>query len=546
MKEAWGARGLRSAAITLALWIPTGLAARPAQAQPGPQVVVTVSPGSELTPEDVRMFNEAWMSEGKRGEALGWAHGAFTVPFEPGAWGTGEHMEAMVRMYDLTHDPAYLAHLRALARVVLDHRDDRRTDRPNVMDAFRGRVMPAWGAHRVSSGYLHHTSVDIAGVYAYPLAAFARIVAEHPSLWTEHGAEAIEFANAVLETLKAFSDELRTDRNDPTASYWAYPRTYRTLLTETRCTRAYNEAKNGVGPDAGWGDLEGLKRNCDTNRALARLPAAHNQNHAFSMAMIETLRVIDSSFYRQRSGGNPLAEWGRTFFPMQIKGVLRWFTRFAQSPDGPAGRLDWHGADGVPSRFVSTEDTSHGELSMRFLGVLHRNADRINRALPPGQAPIDLTGMRRQLRSTFLTKVGRGVDLAHDVAGTFDGDQKRDHFNGTCNGWLDLTGNDARVHEKCREVTTRMVDGAQPYLSIGGHASLLANKPTGPGPTETVVPEVLELKVQEAADAIRRAGLVPDMRGEGTRVKTQSPRAGTVVARGSTVTCQGHGGGPPN
>lgn len=447
-------------------------------------------------------------------------------------------------MYDLTHDRAYLDHLRKLSRVVLDFRDDRRTDRPRVEDPFRGRVMPAWGAHRVSSGYLHHTSVDIAGIYAYPIAAFARIVAEHPPLWGEYGAEAIEFANAVLETLKGFSDELSGPRDDPASSYYVYPRRYRTLLTEGRCNRAFTAAKNGIGPDAGWGDLDGLKRNCNTNRQVARYPAAHNQNHALLMAMIEVWRAVDSSFYAQRAGQNPLAEEAKAFFPIRIKRTFRWFARNTRSPEGTAGRLVWNGAVGQPPRFVDTEDTSHGELSMRYLGVLHRNSDRINRALPPGQAPIDLRQMRRQLRMTFL-RVGRGHDLAHLVDGSFSDDTPRDHYNHVCNGWLDLTGDDARVYDKCRGVALRVVDGKQPYLGIGTHASLLANKPTSPAPTQAIVPDVRDISPASAAAAIRAADLVPRFTGNGTWVATQSPRAGAIVARGSTVTCQVRSGPRP-
>lgn len=67
-------------------------------------------------------------------------------------------------MYGVTHDRACLDHLRDLSRVVLEFRDDRRTDRPSVEDAFHGRVMAAWGVAGVGTGYLHHASLDIAGV----------------------------------------------------------------------------------------------------------------------------------------------------------------------------------------------------------------------------------------------------------------------------------------------------------------------------------------------------------------------------------------------
>ena len=531
-------------------WVSMCLSSTPAHAQPLPTVRVTVSPGSEVTPDDVRIFNEAWMSRATREEVTTFVTSAFTIPDEPRAWISGQHMEAMVRMYDLTHDRAYLDHLRELSRVVLGFRDDHRTDRPHVEDPFRGRVMPAWGAHRVSSGYLHHTSIDIAGVYAYPIAAFARIVAEHPPLWGEYGAEAIEFANAVLETLKGFSDELSGPRDAPASSYYVYPRTYRTLLTESTCNDAHTAAKNGIGPDAGTctnpeakDRCNGFKKSCNDNRKVARYPAAHNQNHALLMAMIEVWRAVDSSFYAQRAGQNPLAEEAKTFFPMRIKRTFRWFARNTRSPEGSAGRLEWNGADGLPPEFVGIEDTSHGELSMRYLGVLHRNSDRINRALPPGQAPIELSQMRRQLRRTFL-RVGRGHDLAHRVDGSFRGGE-RDWGNLWCNGWLDLTGADARVYDKCREVTLRVVSGQQLYLSIGGHASLLANKPTSPAPTETIVPDVRDISLASAAAAIRSAGLVPRFTGNGTWVESQSPPAGAVVAHGSTVTCAVRSGPRP-
>jgi hypothetical protein len=173
--------------------------------------------------------------------------------------------------------------------------------------------------------------------------------------------------------------------------------------------------------------------------------------------------------------------------------------------------------------------------------VLHRNSERINRALPPGEEPIDLSLMRRQLRRTFLEKVGRGHDLAWDVDGG-SGDPS-DRYNNKCDGWLDLIGDDARedarIYEKCREVTLRFVSGSeipQPYLLNCNHAALLAHK-TAPQPDQTIVPDVLERSQPKAAAAIQAAGLVPRFTGQGTWVARQHPRAGTVVDRGSTVDC---------
>ena len=125
-------------------------------------------------------------------------------------------------MYDLTHNRIYLDHLRDLSRVVLSFRDDRRGEQPRAVDAFLGQVMPAWDQRGVACGSLHHASLDAAGIYSYPIAAFARIVSENPELHVDYGADAVAFANAVLQTVAAFSNELRSGSDD--SKYLAHPR----------------------------------------------------------------------------------------------------------------------------------------------------------------------------------------------------------------------------------------------------------------------------------------------------------------------------------
>ena len=68
----------------------------------------------------------------------------------------------------LTRVPYYRALLRAKSRWW------------NPFDSFRWQAgMPAWGAHTIITGGLHYVD-EISFGYAYPIAAFARIVAEHP------------------------------------------------------------------------------------------------------------------------------------------------------------------------------------------------------------------------------------------------------------------------------------------------------------------------------------------------------------------------------
>src|SRR5215510_9401749 len=130
-------------------------------------------------------------------------------------------MEAMVRMYDLTHHILYLDHLRALTDFALTYRDDKHPgpesgdprpahQLPQKMpfDAFRGQAgIPAWGGRSVISGGLHCVD-EVSFGYVYALAAFARIVAEHPNLWSLYGADAIRYANEVSKTVQAFFPQI--------------------------------------------------------------------------------------------------------------------------------------------------------------------------------------------------------------------------------------------------------------------------------------------------------------------------------------------------
>jgi len=78
----------------------------------------------------------------------------------------------------------------------------------------------------------------------------------------------------------------------------------------------------------------------------------------------------------------------------------------------------------------------------------------------------------------------------------------------------------------------------------------LAGLPDGPDvvdpPSQTAqVPDVFESSRRGAETDIRAAKLVPNFTGAGTWVASQSPAAGTVVARWSTVTCRLRGRAGP-
>jgi hypothetical protein len=459
---------------------------------------------------------------------------------------TAEVMSAMVLMYDLTHDRMYLDHLRELSHEVLKHRDDRRD--PPPVDQFTRRVMRAWGASHIAAGSLHHADMFDAGLWSYPIAAFARIVVESPELHADYGADAIAFANATAETLLDFVHEL--DAGPDGTKRFVNPESYRTLLTQSRCKAAYDEAVAGGGPEGGIiSEEDGLERLnvlyglCKSAHRLAGRPRPHNKAHAFEMAMIETWRAVDSAFHRERETSNLSVNWARGIFPDNIKRTFEWFERNLRRVDeDPTGWFVWNYADDVLD--IRIEDTSHGNLSMRYVGVLHRSLESVNKALvAAGQDPIDLSELRRRLANTFISKVGAGRDLAQKVNGESPGGKDPDYYNRTCSGWLDLAQVDTSIYDKCREVVLRVVDVVedgvtyrrQKYLTTINHAALLFNKPRGGPPT--TVPDVVGETVQNAAAAIRAAQLLPSFTGPGW-VESQQPEPGVVLDGGNVVLCQ--------
>lgn len=288
-------------------------------------MIVTVSPGRGVTSGDLKMFNDKWMTPTQREWWTTFARESFTLPLEARAWDIAENMAAMVSMFELTKDRIYLDHLREMSGLVLSYRDDRRADKPGVVEAFRGRVMPAWGQTPagVSTGGLHFTSFVIAGIYSYPIAAFARIVAEDAGLHGDYGDDAGAFAYAALETLWGFRRDFHIRPNQ--TMYYRNPETLRGL-TEAKCQEAYEYAAAGQGPDAGESPERkvALRRVCNGSRGTAGYPTAHNEIHALVMAMIETWRALDSPFLRERFPAGTTDAWSGlgTIFPPRSKGPI--------------------------------------------------------------------------------------------------------------------------------------------------------------------------------------------------------------------------------
>ena len=172
------------------------LLARPALIAASPPPIVTISPGSQVTAQDIAQFDARWMSAAdcaKRLDDHKYGLKNRQVMF---AWGVFDDASAMVRMFELTHDPRYLDYLRAVNRLALMFRDDQHPGDdfpprpefppgsdgdnpvcincrpPLLVDRVRGKVVPAWGSGILSSdfvinGGLNPVLLDISGVYVY-------------------------------------------------------------------------------------------------------------------------------------------------------------------------------------------------------------------------------------------------------------------------------------------------------------------------------------------------------------------------------------------
>jgi len=450
------------------------------QGDPG---FIGILPGKQATPYEIAKFNQQWMQPVSKQAALAFAGYTLSTLDSSGATGTGQWMAAMVRMFDLTQDTRYLDQLHDLIQLTLKFRDDRPLDSgPNVfrpIDQIRNKVgLPAWGGGLADNYGLHSVDEITSTLYAYPIAAFARIVAGNPSLQTRHGSDAIDYANRVLKTVGFFLPQIHQQRvGNFIEAMLVHPEEYRNRPTEADCQNAWQHAMNhDPNRKTRWDDA---RRDCNNKRKLAGKPMPHNINLTFSMVLIELSRVLDTPFYLQSPRRAANAESMRDFFFVLIPRQVRYFTDHLNPqglrdkyPDSCNQNVCWyymdHGAEDVG---YHPEDTDHGSMDMSFAGLFTRDAARLNAAAKRLNEPFRFLDLQRFAR-TFVENIAAGHDFKHDTAGR-DGEPSD---NTLCEGWLELSRADAKVWQVCHDMSLRIIDEQQPYLNIGNHSMLLMSK----------------------------------------------------------------------
>lgn len=423
---------------------------------------------------------------------LYWAQCTFFDRFAPETWTTEPEMTALARLYEITHDHKYLDADRQFIELALQYRDDNYNPQtpfpcgytspfatPKPVDAFRGHVMPAWGATSPDKACLNFAPEVTSSLYGYSIARFARIVAEDPALQSTYGNDAIRYANAVLGTAWAFMPQLTvTQVGNTFEAHLSELDIYRTTPSKSQCEQAYNNTPaTCIGTN-----LAQDKSNCENLQCVAGAPLGHNESLAYAMMLIELWRVLDSDFYQKSNQQASNAGVSRTLFPVLVSRFHRYFTnRTYVVSDSRGDRFTWHYQDDQPSCIkLYPEDVDHGAYDIRYLDVLRSSFDRINPAATKSGEPIsmDLTQLTH-FANTFLEEIAPGANFNADVNGTASKPDSNGLWdaNGTCDGWVDLAYADPRVWAVCRNATLQVINsGSQPYLAMGNHSALLETK----------------------------------------------------------------------
>ena len=509
-------------------------AASNAQTPPPPPIsspFVSITLDPQTTAQEVAKFDEIWMSPAATKGRLAWDDSALHDRQDWIAWGFAEEAPAMVRMYELTHDPKYVEYLRQLAIIVLRYRDDRH---PGTGDPLRcmdctgpfndytrnGLPQAAWGngtyGNYVRGGGLHPVDEVTSGIYNHTLAAFARIVLENPSLQgmvapitpdrpnrldpngRTYADEAIAATNAALQTFQVFQPQF-TAR--PSAVDGKVEGTFDRSSVAPRptidCVSARQAAiarANAVitDPNLLHDTLHDIDKNasgengCTDGINFAGAALAHNESGSLMLSFIELWRALNSDPYRRSPNRVMAADTARDLIPLMAARHQRYFfNRLQKRTDAAQGEWYWWRYNDEVVR-MHTEDTDHGHIDMRYLWVLSDSLSQLNSVVAPKGEPIALDdGMLRRFANSFLKQIARPneIDAGGEFRGDLDaqtaGDMGKDtasYYTPLCDGWVDLASVDPTVFRICRDVTTRVLEGAQPNLTIANHSDLLLNK----------------------------------------------------------------------
>ena len=126
----------------------------------------------------------------------------FGINNNPSGWDEGAYLSAYINIYEATNDIRVLRALNELLKIVYNGNDfitKRVDDRTKT-------ILPGWGTREYSygkDGKARYSDMLTNALYAYPLAAFARIVKEDKKLQKEFGKDANRYYKMVVDLYNA-------------------------------------------------------------------------------------------------------------------------------------------------------------------------------------------------------------------------------------------------------------------------------------------------------------------------------------------------------
>ncbi|PYX64021.1 MAG: hypothetical protein DMG78_31035, partial [Acidobacteria bacterium] len=341
----------------------------------------------------------------------------------------------MVQVYDLVAsiDPdqalPYLSRLGAIASAILANRDDKKNRPP---DLTRGRVMKSWGSPTFNRDCRWNTDVSISGLFLYPMAAFARRVADNPARYSQFTAPAIALIDGAFETYQDFHSELHLADNDPFA-YYNTPPGYSTLT----CSAFYE--------------------NFAMMKALAELALAANSN------LYRASPTATPDRMQTATGELPLliaknVAFRNSNFRPKVLGDLTPYYEWDQQ-----------------LYKARAEDMSHAQFELGCLAVILENQVRLNELLANAgrteRVPID-PSMCARIANTFLRIVWSDNLLSGDVSGGHGRDGSK---NVECAGWIPFAQFDPWVWTRARDTVfnPNPPNATAPNLRVDNHGALL-------------------------------------------------------------------------
>ena len=213
-----------------------------------------------------------------------------------GVWDLMRRSIAAAELYDRLApiDPCrashYLEYLRVIAEESLDWRDDKQG---YPQDAFRLRVMAAWGAYDAELDGKWSDDLVVAGIVAYPMAAFAKRVALNPTSFSVgYQQDAIRFTTAVMQTYASFRPEMTSSTSTTVGG---------PVHFSTGDPWAYHISPPGYSTLACSDPSEPTQHDCQNHRGDAGNPEGWNEDSIFLKTIAEAASAADSPLYRNSS-----------------------------------------------------------------------------------------------------------------------------------------------------------------------------------------------------------------------------------------------------